>query len=60
ILGDNIFYGHSLSMTLQKMANLKSGGCIFGYWVADPQRYGVFVSPIIKESFFEIFKSFSA
>jgi glucose-1-phosphate thymidylyltransferase len=28
-------------MTLQKMANLKSGGCIFGYWVADPQRYGV-------------------
>ena len=41
ILGDNIFYGHSLSMTLQKMSNLKSGGCIFGYWVADPQRYGV-------------------
>ena len=41
ILGDNIFYGHSLSMTLQKMANLKSGGCIFGYWVVDPQRYGV-------------------
>jgi glucose-1-phosphate thymidylyltransferase len=41
ILGDNIFYGHSLSMTLQNMANLKSGGCIFGYWVSDPQRYGV-------------------
>lgn len=41
ILGDNIFYGHSLSMTLQKMAKLKTGGCIFGYWVADPQRYGV-------------------
>ncbi len=41
ILGDNIFYGHSLSMTLQKMGNLKSGGCIFGYWVVDPQRYGV-------------------
>jgi len=41
ILGDNIFYGHNLSMTLQKMANLKSGGRIFGYWVADPQRYGV-------------------
>jgi len=41
ILGDNIFYGHNLSMTLQKMANFKSGGCIFGYWVADPQRYGV-------------------
>ena len=41
ILGDNIFYGHSLSMTLQKMAGLKEGACIFGYWVADPQRYGV-------------------
>jgi len=41
ILGDNIFYGHSLSMTLQKMAGLKEGACIFGYWVADPQRYGI-------------------
>ena len=41
ILGDNIFYGHNLFMTLQKMASLKSGGCIFGYWVANPQRYGV-------------------
>jgi len=41
ILGDNIFYGHNLSMTLQKMAGLKEGACIFGYWVADPQRYGV-------------------
>jgi len=41
ILGDNIFYGHSLSMTLQKMANLKSGAYIFGYWVSDPQRYGI-------------------
>jgi len=41
ILGDNIFYGHSLSMTLQKMAGLKEGACIFGYWVNDPQRYGV-------------------
>jgi len=41
ILGDNIFYGHSLSTTLQKMANLKNGAYIFGYWVSDPQRYGV-------------------
>jgi len=41
ILGDNIFYGHNLSMTLQRMASLKKGACIFGYWVADPQRYGV-------------------
>ncbi|GAF78864.1 unnamed protein product, partial [marine sediment metagenome] len=41
ILGDNIFYGHSFSMTLKKMANLESGACIFGYWVSDPQRYGI-------------------
>jgi glucose-1-phosphate thymidylyltransferase len=40
-LGDNIFYGHGLSMTLQKMAGLKEGACIFGYWVANPRRYGV-------------------
>ena len=41
ILGDNIFYGHSLSITLQRMVNLKSGAYIFGYWVSDPQRYGI-------------------
>ena len=41
ILGDNIFYGHSLSMTLQKMAKLENGAYIFGYWVSDPQRYGI-------------------
>ena len=41
ILGDNVFYGHHLSMTLQKMASLKTGAYIFGYWVANPQRYGV-------------------
>jgi len=41
ILGDNIFYGHNLSMTLQKMAGIKEGACIFGYWVSDPQRYGI-------------------
>ena len=41
ILGDNIFYGHNLSRTLQKVAGLEEGACIFGYWVANPQRYGV-------------------
>jgi len=41
ILGDNIFYGHNLSMTLQKMASLEIGACIFGYRVSNPQRYGV-------------------
>jgi len=41
ILGDNLFYGHNLSKTLQTMAKLEKGAYIFGYWVSDPQRYGV-------------------
>jgi glucose-1-phosphate thymidylyltransferase len=41
ILGDNIFYGHNFSLTLQKIAVLKEEAYIFGYWVANPQRYGV-------------------
>ena len=41
ILGDNIFYGHNLSLTLQKMVQLEDGAYIFGYWVSDPQRYGI-------------------
>jgi glucose-1-phosphate thymidylyltransferase len=42
ILGDNIFYGYNLSQLLQQSAKLKSGAVIFGYYVKDPQRYGVF------------------
>lgn len=41
ILGDNIFYGHGFGDTLLSTANLKDGACIFGYYVTDPQRYGV-------------------
>ena len=41
ILGDNIFYGHNLSVTLQEKTQLKDGAYIFGYWVSDPQRYGI-------------------
>jgi len=41
VLGDNIFYGHGLAEMLQKAAALKSGAEIFGYQVADPERYGV-------------------
>jgi len=41
VLGDNIFYGHGLSGTLQRAARLSEGGLIFGYYVRDPQRYGV-------------------
>jgi glucose-1-phosphate thymidylyltransferase len=41
ILGDNIFYGHGFGDVLLKAADLKKGACIFGYYVNDPERYGV-------------------
>ena len=41
ILGDNIFYGHGLVQSLQKAAQQQGGATIFGYWIKDPQRYGV-------------------
>ena len=41
ILGDNIFYGHGFGDTLLKTAELKKGACVFGYYVTDPERYGV-------------------
>jgi glucose-1-phosphate thymidylyltransferase len=41
ILGDNIFFGHGLSDTLQHCARLESGATVFAYWVRDPERYGV-------------------
>ncbi len=41
ILGDNIFYGHGFGEALLKTAGLSDGACIFGYYVTDPERYGV-------------------
>jgi glucose-1-phosphate thymidylyltransferase len=41
VLGDNIFYGDSLSVSLQQAAKLTSGAIVFGYYVSDPARYGV-------------------
>ena len=41
ILGDNIFYGHGFGETLLSTSKLTDGACIFGYYVTDPQRYGV-------------------
>jgi glucose-1-phosphate thymidylyltransferase len=40
-LGDNIFYGHGLPDLLQRAAQQGEGATIFGYWVKDPERYGV-------------------
>ncbi len=41
ILGDNIFYGHGFGDVLLKAAELQKGACVFGYYVNDPERYGV-------------------
>jgi glucose-1-phosphate thymidylyltransferase len=41
VLGDNIFYGHGLGGALSKAAVRTDGATIFGYFVRDPQRYGV-------------------
>lgn len=41
ILGDNIFYGHGLEDMLKRAVQLTRGGLVFGYWVKDPERYGV-------------------
>ena len=41
VLGDNIFYGHGLSEQLAEADLKQTGGTVFGYRVADPERYGV-------------------
>ena len=41
ILGDNIFYGHGLTEVLRNAARRTHGATVFGYWVRDPDRYGV-------------------
>ena len=41
VLGDNIFYGHGLTATLQQAAGRTEGATVFGYYVSDPERYGV-------------------
>jgi glucose-1-phosphate thymidylyltransferase len=41
ILGDNVFYGHTLASSLQEVARRSSGATIFAYRVAHPEHYGV-------------------
>ena len=40
-LGDNVFYGQGFSQRLETAARRESGATVFGYWVRDPERYGV-------------------
>jgi glucose-1-phosphate thymidylyltransferase len=41
VLGDNLFYGHGLARVLQQATQRGQGATIFGYYVRDPERYGV-------------------
>jgi glucose-1-phosphate thymidylyltransferase len=41
ILGDNIYYGHGLTEMLKRAAEQENGATVFGYWVKDPEQYGV-------------------
>ncbi|MBI2791872.1 MAG: glucose-1-phosphate thymidylyltransferase RfbA [Gammaproteobacteria bacterium] len=41
ILGDNIFYGEGIPAYLKEISSLQNGACLFGYYVKDPERYGV-------------------
>ncbi len=41
ILGDNIFHGHGLTKRLKAAANKEKGATVFGYYVEDPERFGV-------------------
>ena len=41
VLGDNIFYGHGLTDVLRRAAAQTVGATVFGYYVRDPERYGV-------------------
>ncbi|MHB8472968.1 MAG: glucose-1-phosphate thymidylyltransferase RfbA [Gammaproteobacteria bacterium] len=41
VLGDNIFYGHGMTGLMRNAQQRTAGATVFGYWVKDPERYGV-------------------
>jgi glucose-1-phosphate thymidylyltransferase len=51
VLGDNIFYGHGLSNLLRNAADRETGATVFGYYVNDPERFGVVGLLILRKVF---------
>ncbi|MEY4577882.1 MAG: hypothetical protein RL701_2585 [Pseudomonadota bacterium] len=41
VLGDNIFYGHGMPVSLRRASEQQHGATVFGYWVKNPQAFGV-------------------
>jgi glucose-1-phosphate thymidylyltransferase len=41
VLGDNLFYGHDFAKMVKDAASIEKGATVFGYYVTDPERYGV-------------------
>src|SRR5262249_48051791 len=41
VLGDNIFYGHGMAQSLRRATHQSSGATVFGYWVKNPEAFGV-------------------
>lgn len=41
VLGDNVFYGHGLTEMLKRSANIKDGAIVFGYYVGNPEEFGI-------------------
>ncbi len=41
VLGDNIYHGPGMTAMLKRASQVEKGATVFGYWVADPKRYGI-------------------
>ena len=50
VLGDNIFFGHGLEKTLREAACVTEGAVVFGYYVRDPERYGVVCFDVLGQA----------